>query len=62
MLGYLKNWELSVQEREGYQEHKLEQQKMLLSQETRLGCKLSGIARQYYNIFTLYLIIHIHVL
>ena len=49
MLGYLKNWELSIQEREGYKEHKLEQHKMLLSQETRLGCKLSGIARQYYN-------------
>ena len=42
MLDYLKNWELDVQERGGYKEYKMEQQKMLLSHETRLGCKLSG--------------------
>ena len=45
MLGYLKSWELNVQEREGYKECKYAQQKMLLSHETRMGCKLSGMTK-----------------
>ena len=39
MLDYLKNWELDAPEGEEYKEWKMEQ-KMLLSHETQLGCKL----------------------
>ena len=57
-LGFLDKWEKSVEEREGYT--KKQKNNMLLSQETRLGLRLTGI---YYTgqscIFIRIIILHV---
>ena len=40
-LGYIKEWEKSIEMREGYS--KTEKNKMLLSDETRKGLKMTGM-------------------